>query len=54
MSANYTAAQQCQILNPLSEAKDETHNLMLSSRIPFRCAMMGTLDAALKTAEGIP
>ena len=27
---------------PLSEARDWTHNLMVSSRIRFRCAMIGT------------
>ena len=31
-----------QILNPLSEARDRTRNLMVSSRIHFRCARMGT------------
>ena len=33
------SSQQCQILNPLSEARDQTHNLMVPSQIPFRCAM---------------
>ena len=33
---------QCQILNPLSKARDQTHNLMVPSRICFCCAMMGT------------
>ena len=33
---------QCQILNPLSEARDQTHNLMGTSRIRFHCATMGT------------
>ena len=33
---------QHQILNPLSEVRDRTPNLMVSSRIPFRCAMTGT------------
>ena len=33
---------QCQILNPLSEARDRTHNLMVSSQIRFHCATMGT------------
>ena len=36
------SSQQCQILNPLSKARDGTHNLMVPSRICFRCAMMGT------------
>ena len=30
------------ILNPLSEARDRTCNLMVPSRILFCCAMMGT------------
>ena len=30
------------ILNPLSEARDQTRNLMVPSQIHFRCAMMGT------------
>ena len=33
---------QCWILNPLSEVMDGTCNLMVSSWIHFRCAMMGT------------
>uniref|UniRef100_A0A8D1RAJ6 Magnesium transporter n=1 Tax=Sus scrofa TaxID=9823 RepID=A0A8D1RAJ6_PIG len=33
---------QCQILNPLSEARDRTHNLMVPSRIHFCCTLMGT------------
>jgi len=33
---------QCQILNPLSEARDGTCNLMVPNQIHFRCAMMGT------------
>ena len=33
---------QCQILNPLSEARGQTHNLMVPSWIPFHCTMMGT------------
>ena len=34
--------QQHQILNPLSNAKDGTHNLIVPSQIRFRCAMTGT------------
>ena len=30
------------ILNPLSEAWDQTRNLMVLSRIHFRCTIMGT------------
>ena len=33
---------QCQIPNPLSEAGDRTHNLMIPSWIRFCCAMMRT------------
>ena len=36
------SSQQCQILNPLSEARDLTHNLMVCSWIRFRCARTGT------------
>ena len=38
--------QQHQILNPLSEAGDQTRNLMVPSRIHFRCATMGTPNDA--------
>ena len=34
--------RQWQILNPLSEAKDQTHILMDTSRVPFCWATMGT------------
>ena len=34
--------QQCQILNPLSESRDLTHNLMVPSQICFCCTMTGT------------
>ena len=33
---------QCQVLDPLSEARDQTRNLMVPSQICFICAMMGT------------
>ena len=33
---------QCQILNPLREARDQTCNLTVPSRISFHCTMMGT------------
>ena len=36
------SSQQCQILNPLSEARDRTLNLMVPSQICFRCTKMGT------------
>ena len=34
--------RQCQILNPLNEARDRTHNLMVPSQISFCCTTMGT------------
>ena len=34
--------RQRRILNPLSEARDQTHNLMVPSRIRVCCTMMGT------------
>ena len=33
---------QCRILNPLSEVRDQTHNLMVPSRIRFHCTRRGT------------
>ena len=33
---------QCRILKPLSEARDQTRNLVVPSQIRFRCATMGT------------
>ena len=36
------SSQQHQILNPLSEARDRTHNLMVLSWICSRCTTMGT------------
>ena len=36
------SSQPCRILNPLSEARDRIHNLVVSSWIPFRCTTMGT------------
>ena len=38
-----TSHGQCQILNPLSEARDRTCNLMVSSQIRFHCTTAGTL-----------
>ena len=35
------------ILNPLSEARDQNHNLMVPSRIWFHCTMAGTLEDLL-------
>ena len=36
------SSQQCQILNTLSQARDQTYNLMVTSWICFHCATMGT------------
>ena len=36
------SSQQCWILNPLREARDQTHNFLVSSRICFHCTMTGT------------
>ena len=36
------SSQECQILNPLSEARDQTVNLMVPNRICFHCATKGT------------
>lgn len=33
---------QCRILNPLSKAKDQTRNLMVTGRVRFCCATMRT------------
>ena len=35
-------SQQCQILNPLSKARDRTHDLMVLSQVHFRCTTTGT------------
>ena len=37
------SSKQCQILNLLSEARDQTHSLMDSSWICFCCIATGTL-----------
>ena len=36
------SSRQCWILNPLSEARDGTRNLMVPSQIHFHCTMKGT------------
>ena len=36
------SSRQCWILNPLREARDQTHNLMFPSQIHFHCATTGT------------
>ena len=38
----YHSSQQRRILNPLSKARDWTHNLMVTRRIHFCCSTMGT------------
>ena len=38
---------QSRILNPLREARDQTGNLTVPSRIHFTCSMMGTPDVSL-------
>ena len=35
------SSQKCQILNPLSEVRDQTHSLIVPSQIHFPCAMRG-------------
>ena len=41
------SSPQRRILNPLSEAKDRTRNLAVSSQIRFHCAMPGTPIACI-------
>jgi len=36
------SSRQCRILNPLSEARDQTWNLMVPSQIRFHCSTRGT------------
>ena len=38
----YHSSQHCRILNPLSEARDRTHNLMVPSRICYPCTTAET------------
>ena len=47
------SSQQCRILRPLREARDQTCNLMVPSRICFHCAMMGTPQDS-SVHQGIP
>ena len=44
----YHSSWQCQILNPLREARDRTHDLMVPSQIHFHCALMETSEEILK------
>ena len=41
------SSQQHRILNQLSDAGDQTRNLMVPSQIRFRCATMGMLEKNL-------
>ena len=36
-------SQQCQMLNLLSEARDQTGKLLVPSQLHFHCATMGTI-----------
>ena len=42
---------QRRIINPLSEARDGAHNLMVPSWIRFHCAMSGTLEGAFRDRD---
>ena len=44
---------QRQILNPLSEARDRTHNLVVPSWICFHCATMGTPKSELFVLQNV-
>ena len=44
----YHSSRQCWILNPLSEPRDQTHNLMVPSRIHFHCATTGPPQVLLE------
>ena len=49
------SSQQLWILHPLSEARDQTCNLIVRSPIRFRCTMTGTpISKSLITAENTP
>jgi len=41
------SSRQRQILNPQSKARDQTHNVMVPSRIHFCCTTKGTLFLVL-------
>ena len=44
----YHSSWKHQILNPLSEARNQTHNLMVPSRIRFPMPWMGTLSLMIE------
>ena len=46
----YHSSRQCQILNPLREARDRTRNLTVPSQIHFHCTTMGIPFYSLFTA----
>ena len=41
------SSRQCQIFNPLSKARDRTHNLMDANQVHFHWATTGTLDISI-------
>ena len=41
------SSQECWIFNPLSEARDQTHNPMVTSWIHFHCVITGTPKSSL-------
>ena len=45
------SSRQRRILNPLSEARDGTHNLMVPSQIRLRCATTGTPVSPFSSPE---
>ena len=38
----HRSSQQCQILNPMIETRDQTRNLTVPTRMHFHCAIKGT------------
>ena len=50
----HQSSRQRQILNPLSEARDRTRNLMVPSWIRFRCATTGTLGKSCGVPTSSP
>ena len=48
----HQSSRQRQILNPLNEARERTHNLMVPSWIHFHCAMTGTPGNLEKESQG--
>ena len=50
----HRSSRQRQILNPLSETRDQTHNLMVPRQIRFPCAMMGTPNFPYSDTSQLP